>query len=158
MEKKRDGNYTRMLRAILNKSWRQHPTKQQLYSHLPPIKKTIKIRQTKHAGHSWRSRDELISDVLLWTPSQDRAKAGDQLEPKYSSSVPIQDVVLKTCRKQWMIGRGGERGSGISMLTAWHDDDIYIYIYSSFWKRNLRATLDYDRQFYFTLYGKNIKK
>ena len=34
MMKKLDGNYTRMLlRAILNKSWRQHPTKQQLYSH-----------------------------------------------------------------------------------------------------------------------------
>ena len=28
IEKKLDGNYTRMLRAILNKSWRQHPTKQ----------------------------------------------------------------------------------------------------------------------------------
>ena len=33
LEKKLDGNYTRMLRAILNKSWRQHPTKQQLYGH-----------------------------------------------------------------------------------------------------------------------------
>ena len=30
LEKKLDGNYTRMLRAILNKSWRQHPTKHQL--------------------------------------------------------------------------------------------------------------------------------
>ena len=27
LEKKLNGNYTRMLRAILNKSWRQHPTK-----------------------------------------------------------------------------------------------------------------------------------
>ena len=44
MEKKLDGNYTRMLRAILNKSWRQNPTKQQLYGHLPPITKTMKIR------------------------------------------------------------------------------------------------------------------
>ena len=44
MEKKLDGNYTRMLRAILNKSWRQHLTKQQLYGHLPPITKTIKGR------------------------------------------------------------------------------------------------------------------
>ena len=70
MKKKLDGNYTRMLRAILNKSWRQHPTKQQLYSHLPPVKKTIKIRWTRHAWHCWRSRDELVSDVLLWTPSQ----------------------------------------------------------------------------------------
>ena len=53
-----------------------HPTKQQLYGHLPPIMKTIQVRQTRHAGHSWRSRDELISDVLLWTPSHGRAKAG----------------------------------------------------------------------------------
>ena len=76
MEKKIDGNYTRMLRAILNKSWRQQPTKQQLYGHQPPITKTIKVRRTKHAGHCWRSRDELISDVLLWIPSQGQAKAG----------------------------------------------------------------------------------
>ena len=70
------GNYTRMLRAILNKSWRQHPTRHQLYGHLPPITKTIHVRRTRHAGHCWRSRDELISDVLLWTPTHDRAKAG----------------------------------------------------------------------------------
>ena len=76
MEKKLDGNYTRMLWAILNKSWRQHPIKQQLYGHLPPITKTIKIRWCRHAGHCWRSRDQLISDVLLWTPLHGPAKAG----------------------------------------------------------------------------------
>ena len=76
MEKKLDSNYTRILRAILNKSWRQHFTKQLLYCHLPPIMKTIKVRWTRHAGHCWRSKDELISDVLLWTPSHGRAKAG----------------------------------------------------------------------------------
>ena len=67
---------TRMLRAILNKSWREYPTKQQLYSHLPPITKTINVRRTRHAGHCWRSRDEIISDLLLWTTSHGRAKAG----------------------------------------------------------------------------------
>ena len=76
LEKKLDGNYTRMLRAILNKSWWQHPTRHQLYGHLPPIMKTIQVRQTRHAGHCWRSRDELIIDVLLWTPTYGRAKAG----------------------------------------------------------------------------------
>ena len=76
LEKKRDHNYTRMLWAILNKSWRQHPTRHQLYSHLPPITKTIQARRTRHAGHCWRSRDELISDVLLWTSTYGRAKAG----------------------------------------------------------------------------------
>ena len=54
LEKKLDANYTWMLRAILNKSWRQHPT-------------------TRHAGHYWRSRDELIGDVHLWTPTYGRA-------------------------------------------------------------------------------------
>ena len=76
LEKKRDGNYTRMLRAILNKSWWQHPTRHQLYGHLPPITKTIQVRRTRHAGYCWRNRDELISDVLLWTPTHGRAKAG----------------------------------------------------------------------------------
>ena len=76
LEKKLDGNYTRMLRAILNKSWRQHPTRHQLYGHLPSITKTIQVRRTRHAGHCWRSRDKLIRDVLLWTPTHGRAKAG----------------------------------------------------------------------------------
>ena len=71
MEKKLDGNYTRMMRAILNKSWRQHPTQQQLYDHLPPITKTIQVRRTRHVGYSWRSRDELMwhtpVDPYTWT-------------------------------------------------------------------------------------------
>ena len=65
-----------MLRAIRNKSWQQYPTRHQLYGHLPPITKTIQVRQTRHAGHCWRSRDELIRDVLLWIPTHGRAKAG----------------------------------------------------------------------------------
>ena len=65
-----------MLRAILNKSWGQCPTKHQLSSHIPTITKTIQVRRTRHAGHCWRSRSELISEVLLWTPSYGRAKAG----------------------------------------------------------------------------------
>ena len=76
VEKKLGGNYTRILWAILNKSWWQHPTRHQLYGHLPPITKTIQVRWTRHAGHYWRSKDKLISDVLLWTPTYGRAKAG----------------------------------------------------------------------------------
>ena len=75
MKKKFDSNYTRMLRAILKKSWRQLPTKQLLYDHSPPIAKTIRVRRTRHTGHSWRSRDEVIRAVLLWTPSHGRTKA-----------------------------------------------------------------------------------
>ena len=70
------GLYARMLRAILNKSWRQYPTKQQLCGHLLPITKTIKVWRTRPAEHCWRCREELIRDVLLWTSSHGRAKAG----------------------------------------------------------------------------------
>ena len=75
-EKMLDGNCTRMLRAILYKSWKQHPTKQQLYNPLHPISKTIQIRRTKRAGRYWRSKDELIRDILRWTPSHGRAGVG----------------------------------------------------------------------------------
>ena len=71
-------NQNKELRAILNKSWQQHPTRHQLYGHLClPSRKLAKVdEQTRHAGHCWRRRDELISDVLLWTPTYGRAKAG----------------------------------------------------------------------------------
>ena len=118
MEKKLDGYYTRMLQIILNKSWRQHPTKQQLYGHLPPITKTLQVRQNRHAGHYWRSKDELISDVLLWNPSHGRANVG------WPAWTYIQQLCedMGTSRKRWTIGRGGERGSGISVLMARQDD------------------------------------
>ena len=47
-----------------------HPWRHQLYGHLPPITKTI-----RHAGHCWNSWDELLSDILQWYPTYDRAKA-----------------------------------------------------------------------------------
>ena len=114
LEKKLDGNYTRMLRAILNKSWQQHPTRHQLYGHLPPITKTIQVRRTRHAGHCWRSRDERT----------------------FSSYVRIQVVVLKTCLGRWTIGMSGERGSGISVLPARYDDDDDTYHKDPFLNQN----------------------
>ena len=59
-------------------------------------------------------------------PHMDVQEWDDQHEPTYSNYVRTQDVTLKTCRRRWMIGRNGERGSGISALAAWHDDDEMI--------------------------------
>ena len=73
IEKKLNRNCPRMLRAILKKSWKQHPMKQHLYGHPSPISKTIKVRRTRYMWHSWRNKDKLISYILLWTPSQGRA-------------------------------------------------------------------------------------
>ena len=54
--------------------WR--PTPIVLHGHLPLITKTIPARRIRHAGHCWRSRDELLSDVLQSTHTYGRAKAG----------------------------------------------------------------------------------
>ena len=74
MKKKLVGNYTWNLGVILNKSWKQQPIKQLLYQR--PITKTILIRLTRHAGQCWRSKDELISDLLLWTHAHKIGKVG----------------------------------------------------------------------------------
>ena len=116
LKKKLHGNYTRMLRAILNKSWRQHPTRHQLYGHLPLITKTIQVRRTRHTGHCWRSKDELISDVLRWTPHMAKQKQDDQLEHTYISYVRIRDVALKCIIYIYIY---------IYMIAIY----IYIYIY-----------------------------
>ena len=72
------------------------PHKTPAVSHLPPITKTIQVRRARHAGHCWRSRDELIRDVLLLTPTHGVQKQDDQHEHTFSSHVRIRDVVLKT--------------------------------------------------------------
>ena len=118
-----------MLRTILNKSWRQYPTKQQLYGHLPPITKTIKIRRTRHAGHCWRSRDELISDVLPWTPSHGRAKAGR------IARIYIQQLCVDTgCRTEDLPEaiddrEGWRERVRYSVLIVRHDDDVDILMF-----------------------------
>ena len=120
----RVGRGKRILRAILNKSWQQHPTRRQLYGYLPSFTKTIQARRTRHAGHCWRSNDEIVSDELLWTPAYGQSEAGR----------PARTYIQQLCddtgcnpedlpeamndRETW-----GERGSGISVLAARHDDD-----------------------------------
>ena len=125
--KKLDGSYTRMLRAILNKSWRQHPTKHQLYGHLPPITKTIQVRRTRHAGHCWKNWDELISDVLLWTPTYGRAKAG-RLARTYIQQLcedtrcsPEDMPEAMNDREKWREGRD-IRASGTTWWWWWWYD------------------------------------
>ena len=56
-------------------------------------------------------------------PHMAKQKQDDQLELTYNSYVRTQDVTLKTCQMRWIIGRSSERGSGISVLAARHDDE-----------------------------------
>ena len=120
-----DGNYTRMLRAILNTSWRQHSTRHQLYGHLPPITKAIKARRTRHAGHCWRSRDELISDVLLWSPTYARAKVGRpartyiQQLSEDTGCIPEDLPEVMNDREKWRERIRDIRASGTTWWWCW---------------------------------------
>ena len=53
----------------------------------------------------------------------DEQRQDDQLEPVHNSSVPLQDVAMKTYRERCMIEMGGGRKSGRSVLAVRHDDD-----------------------------------
>ena len=76
LDKKLDDNYTRMLRAILNNSWRQHPTRHQLYGHLTsPSRKLSKLDEPDMQDTAGETRTSSC-DILLWTPSYGRTKVG----------------------------------------------------------------------------------
>ena len=92
-EKKPDRNYSRMLRAALNKSLKQHPTKELLYSHLPPISQNIQVRRTRHSGHCWQSCDELTSHVFLWIPAQGGATTGQRGRTYINSDGDAHEVM-----------------------------------------------------------------
>ena len=77
LEKKLDGNYTRIAASNIEQVLEAtHPQSTNYTATYLPSRKLSKLRRIRHAGHCWRSRDELISDVLLWNPTYGRAKVG----------------------------------------------------------------------------------
>ena len=126
-----------MLRAILNKSWRQHPKKHQLYGRLPPITKTIQVRRTRHAGHCWRNRDELISDIPLWTPTYDRAKAGRLCEDTGCSPEDLTEAMND--REKWRERVRDIRAGGTTWWWWW-----WWWIYQYLWKEIMSFIFSFD--------------
>ena len=59
-----DGYYTRLLRRVLNISWKKHPTIATLYGDLPRISTQVKRRRIQFAGHCTRATDELVSSFV----------------------------------------------------------------------------------------------
>ena len=98
--------------------------KQQLYSPLSPISKSIQINRTRHAGHCWRSKSEIISDVLLWTPSHGRASVGR----------PTRTYLQQLCTDTWcsledLPGAIDEWWEIVREIRASSATWLYIYIY-----------------------------
>ena len=85
LKKKLDGNYTRMLGAILNKSWQQHPTRHQLYGHLFPSRKLYKLDEPDTRDTAGEARMNSSGMYSYGPPHMAKQKQDDQLEHTYSS-------------------------------------------------------------------------
>ena len=108
-------DYTRMPRAILNMSWKQHSRNLWMYGHLPPITKTIKVRRTRYfrdtPGEVGTSSSETYSCGPL---HMDEERQDNQLEPTYNDSVPIHEDLPEAMddwegwqERVWEISAGG---------------------------------------------------
>ena len=71
-----DGCYTRMLRKVLNISWKQHMTNKELYGNLPKLSSKIRKRRKRFAGHCFRSKEEPVSKLILWIPKHGTRRRG----------------------------------------------------------------------------------
>ena len=91
LEKKLDGNYTRMLSTVLNKSWKQHSTKLAVRPYNFHL--TNHPRGTIQVEYSWRNKDELINNVVLWTPTYGQTSVGRLQKHTIISSVRTLDVI-----------------------------------------------------------------
>ena len=82
-------------------------------------------------GHGRRSRDELISDVFLWTPSHGRAKAG-RLARTYIQQLSADTGCKFEDLPEAMDDREEWREQVRSVLMARHDDnyedDVFILL------------------------------
>ena len=89
---------------------------------------SIKVKRTKHAAHYLRSRDELKSDVLLWTPSHGQSKAERPARTYIQqlcedTGCSIEDLPeLMNNRVEWWERVRDIRAGG---TTRWWDDDVF---------------------------------
>ena len=108
MENKIDGLYTKLLRRVLNVSWRDHVSNKELYANLPLLSSTIRQRRLRFAGHCSRAINQPVTDLLFWTPSVGKRGRGAGIKtfPKslvedtaLSSNQEIQDLMAD--RQLW---------------------------------------------------------
>ena len=117
-------NVASNIEQVLAVTPRKAPTIRPTASHHKKLSNLDEPDTQDNAGEPWTNPSMMYS---YGPPHMAKQKQDDQPEHTYSSYVRIRDVALKTCQKRWMIGRCGERGSGISVLAARHDDDDDTY-------------------------------
>ena len=76
LTKKLDRAYIQMLRVVKNVTWQQRITNEGLYGGLPRISSTTWERRLWFSGHCWRSKNEVVSDLVLWEPKHSKRSVG----------------------------------------------------------------------------------
>ena len=99
LKKKLDGNYIRMLRAILNKSWRQNPQDSSCTATCLPSRKLSKLDEPDTQNTAGEARTNSSVMYSYGPPHMTKQKQDDQLEHTYSSYVRIRDVALEDLPK-----------------------------------------------------------
>ena len=72
LERRLDG--TCLLMRAQNLSWKRHPSISDIYGNLPRVSALVQSRRVQFAGHCYRAKKEVISFLLLWKSSSDRAR------------------------------------------------------------------------------------
>ena len=88
-----------------------------------PSRKLSKLDEPDMQDIAGEAETSSLVIYFYGPPHMAGQKQDDPLEHTYSSYVRIRDVALRTCQRRWTIGKSGERGSGISVPAARHDDD-----------------------------------
>ena len=63
---KLDGNYARMLCAVLDKSLKPIPPKQQMYGHLLPLLQIVLVRRTKYTVHYRKNKELFLRKIFSY--------------------------------------------------------------------------------------------
>ena len=51
---------------IFNVTWQHRITNEVLYAGFPRISIILRERRLRFSGHCWRSKNEVVSDLVLW--------------------------------------------------------------------------------------------
>ena len=122
----RPGCYTRMLRKVLNVTWKDRIPNEVLYRGLPPLSTKIRTRRLRLTGHCIRHDDVAVHSLVLWEPQRGRASRGGQRSTfidtlkrvtGLQSTSEIRTLMLD--RSLWQTTTCGSRGD-----SAWWIDRL----------------------------------
>ena len=75
-EKRLDGTYTRMLRKVLNISWKDKITNRELYGEAEKLSSIIQRRRLQLAGHVYRDVNSPARHLVTWIPKHGKPTQG----------------------------------------------------------------------------------